>query len=70
MILAEAYLVATVYNSRDEMDPLQEKIMSMKFDEPIAGESEAHVDSAANVDSADLTCEKILWRPKFLILIN
>ena len=56
MILAEAYLVTTVYDSRDEMDPLQGKIMSMRFDETTNGESGAHVDPEAPVDSADFNC--------------
>ena len=56
MILAEAYLVTTVYDSRDEMDPLQGKIMSMRFEETTNGESGAHVEPEAPVDSADFNC--------------
>ena len=31
--------------------------MAMRFDEPLAGEAEARVESAADIVSADLTCE-------------
>jgi len=51
--LAEAYLVETVYDSEAEMDPLQEKIMSLRFHEPIEKDSEDGVDSAAIINNVN-----------------